>query len=99
MYLENYIDQINRLCENHNVKQLFVFGSVLNDQFTEKSDIDLLVDFNTADPLDYAENYFALKFSLEELLGRPIDLLEQKAIHNKYLLRSINKSKRLIYEA
>lgn len=98
MYLENYIKQINKLCENHKVKQLFAFGSVVNDRFTESSDIDLIVDFQTSDPLDYAENYFSLKFSLEELLKHPIDLLEQKAIQNKYLLQSINKSKRLIYE-
>jgi predicted nucleotidyltransferase len=99
MYLESYIDKINKLCENHKVRQLFAFGSVVDDRFTESSDIDLIVDFQIADPLDYAENYFALKFSLEELLKRPIDLLEQKAIQNKYLLQSINKSKRLIYEA
>ena len=99
MYLENYIDQISKLCENHKVRQLFAFGSVVDDRFNDNSDIDLIVDFQTADPLDYAENYFALKFSLEELLKRPIDLLEQKAIQNKYLLQSINKSKRLIYEA
>ena len=99
MYLESYIDKIHKLCENHKVRQLFAFGSVVDDRFTESSDIDLIVDFQIADPLDYAENYFALKFSLEELLKRPIDLLEQKAIQNKYLLQSINKSKRLIYEA
>ena len=99
MYLESYIDKINKLCENHKVRQLFAFGSVVDDRFTESSDIDLIVDFQIADPLDYAENYFALKFSLEELLKRPIDLFEQKAIQNKYLLQSINKSKRLIYEA
>jgi uncharacterized protein len=99
MYLESYINQINKLCEDHKVKQLFAFGSVLETRFSESSDIDLVVDFQTADPLDYAENYFALKFSLQELLERPIDLLEQKAIQNKYLLQSINKSKRLIYEA
>jgi len=99
MYLETYINQINKLCEYHKVKQLFAFGSVLETRFSESSDIDLVVDFQTSDPLDYAENYFALKFSLQELLERPIDLLEQKAIQNKYLLQSINKSKRLIYEA
>ena len=99
MYLESYIDKINKLCENHKVRQLFAFGSVVDERFTESSDIDLIVDFKISDPLDYAENYFALKFSLEELLKRPIDLLEQKAIQNKYLLQSINKSKRLIYEA
>ncbi len=99
MYLENYIEQINKLCEDNKVRQLFAFGSVIDERFTEGSDIDLVVDFQTTDPLEYAENYFALKFSLEELLDRPIDLLEQKAIHNKYLLQNINKSKMLIYEA
>ena len=99
MYLESYIDKINKLCKTHKVRHLFAFGSVLDERFKESSDIDLIVDFQIDDPLDYAENYFALKFSLEELFKRPIDLLEQKAIQNKYLLQSINKSKRLIYEA
>ena len=99
MFLENYIEQINRLCENHKVKQLYAFGSVLEKRFSDKSDIDLIVDFQSVDPIDYAENYFALKFSLQDLLERPIDLLEQRAILNKYLLQSINESKRLIYEA
>jgi len=99
MYLENYIDQINILCKNYKVRKLFAFGSVLEDSFSNESDIDLFVDFKTTDPFVYAENYFDLKFSLEELLKRPVDLLEQKAIQNKYLLQSINKSKRLIYEA
>ena len=99
MFLENYIEQINRLCENHKVKQLYAFGSVLEKRFSDNSDIDLMVDFQSVDPIDYAENYFALKFSLQDLLERPIDLLEQRAILNKYLLQSINESKRLIYEA
>jgi len=99
MYLDSYTDRINRLCENHKVKQLFAFGSVLNDGFSENSDIDFVVDFSTNDPIDYAEQYFSLKFSLEELLNRPIDLLEQKGIKNKYLVHSINQTKKLIYEA
>jgi predicted nucleotidyltransferase len=99
MFLENYIEQINRLCENHKVKQLYAFGSVLGKRFSDDSDIDLIVDFQSVDPIDYAENYFEFKFSLQDLLERPIDLLEQRAILNKYLLQSINESKRLIYEA
>ena len=99
MFLENYIDQINKLCENHKVKNLYAFGSVLGTKFSDESDIDLIVDFHSLDPMVYADNYFDFKFSLEELLERPIDLLEQRAIRNKYLLQNINKSKTLIYEA
>jgi predicted nucleotidyltransferase len=99
MFLDSYIDEINRLCENHKVRQLFAFGSVLNSKFTNDSDVDFIVDFNTSDPIEYAENYFALKFALKELLNRPSDLMEQKAIRNKYLALSINNSKKIIYEA
>ncbi len=99
MYLDSYIGEINKLCENHKVRQLFAFGSVLNTEFTKDSDVDLVVDFNTLDPIEYAENYFGLKFALEDLLNRQIDLLEQKALRNKYLTISINKSKKLLYEA
>ena len=59
-------------------------GSVLTDKFNDKSDIDLLVDIDSNDPLDYADYYFNLKFALQELIKRPIDLLESKAMKNPY---------------
>ena len=76
---------------------MFVFGSVLNDRFTKKSDIDLLVDFSGVDLYDYADNYFDFKSALENLLKRQIDLLEDKAVKNPYLRKSIDSSKHLIY--
>jgi uncharacterized protein len=81
----------------YKVKNLYVFGSVLTDSFTDKSDIDLIVDIDSNDPLDYADNYFNLKFALEELLNRQIDLLENKAIKNPYLRENIDNSKTLLY--
>ena len=75
----------------------YVFGSVLTDRFTDKSDIDLIVDIDSNDPLDYADNYFNLKFALEDLLNRQIDLLENKAIKNPYLRENIDNSKTLLY--
>ena len=38
-------------CENHKVKSLYSFGSVNTTRFTKESDIDLMVDFNTNDPI------------------------------------------------
>lgn len=99
MYLEPYTNQIKKLCESHKVRNLYVFGSVITNDFSDKSDIDFVVDFKTDDPIDYADNYFALKFSLEDLLKRPIDLLEQKGLKNKYIIESINNTKKLLYEA
>jgi predicted nucleotidyltransferase len=97
MYLERYIGEIRLLCQKNRVKSLYVFGSVLTDRFTDKSDIDLIVDIDSIDPLEYSDFYFNLKFSLEELLKRGIDLLESRALKNPYLIDNINQSKTLLY--
>jgi predicted nucleotidyltransferase len=79
------------------VKSLHAFGSVLNENFNEKSDIDLVVDFLPIDVLEYGDNYFELKFSLETILKRSIDLLEEKAIKNPYFKQSVISQMQLIY--
>ena len=99
MYLDDYINDINRLCKMHKVRTLFVFGSVITEKFRPDSDIDFIVDINSNDPIDYAENYFDLKFKLQDLFKKPIDLLEHKGIKNSHLIQSINNSKRILYEA
>ena len=97
MFLDKYKSQIKTLCKENKVKDLFVFGSVLTVDFDENSDIDFIVDIDSSDPIDYADHYFALKFSLEDLLRRPIDLLESKAIKNPFLLQQIEQTKAVIY--
>lgn len=97
--LSRYQNQIELLCKKHSVSELFVFGSILRDSFNEDSDIDFVVDFSDVSLENYADNYFDLKFSLEKLLDRDVDLLESKAIRNPFLRESINSTKQLIYEA
>lgn len=97
MYLDNYQDEISDLCLQNKVKSLYVFGSALSDQFTEQSDIDLIVDIGVTDPIEYADHYFNLKFGLQDLLKRRIDLLERKATKNPYLLQQIDRTKLLVY--
>jgi len=55
------------------------------------------LDIEANDPFDYADRYFDLKFALEDLLNRPIDLLENKAIKNPYFLKKLESSKSLLY--
>ena len=95
--IENHTSDISKLCENHKVKTLYAFGSVLTDKFNAQSDIDLIVEFQPLDVLDYADNYFELKFSLEDILKRPVDLLEDKAIKNPYFRQTINQQRKLVY--
>lgn len=91
------MDKIRTLCEKHRVSTLFVFGSILTKKYSKTSDIDLLVNFLDVDLYNYADNYFDLKKSLENLFKREVDLLEDKAIKNPYLRQSIDSSKKLVY--
>jgi hypothetical protein len=95
--IDQNIETIRTLCTKHKVSHLFVFGSVLTDKLKKTSDIDLIVDFNDVEIYDYADNYFDLKFSLENIFKRKVDLLEDKAINNPYLRQSIDSTKQLIY--
>ena len=95
--LDKHKVDIIKLCTDHNVKQLYAFGSVLTNQFTNESDIDLVVDFNPIDISTYADNYYDLKFSLQKVLNRQIDLLEDKAIKNPYFKKAVEKDMQLIY--
>ncbi|HPW67364.1 MAG TPA: nucleotidyltransferase domain-containing protein [Salinivirgaceae bacterium] len=96
--LYQHIDQIKRLCELNKVTTLFAFGSVTTDRFKQDSDIDLVVEIDDNDPISYSDKYFNLKFQLEDILKREIDLLEHKAIKNKYLIDEIDRTKVQIYE-
>lgn len=95
--LKKNIQEITELCARHKVEVLYAFGSVLTDKFHQNSDVDLVVKFLPQDVLEYADNYFQLKFSIEKILERDIDLLEEKAIKNPFVKENINKTKYLLY--
>ncbi len=95
--LETYTTDIIKLCKTHKVKSLYAFGSVLTENFNNESDIDFIVDFSNIEVEDYADNYFDLKFSLQDILKRPVDLLEEKAIKNPYFRQSLNQQRKLVY--
>ena len=89
--------QIESLCKKYSVRKLYAFGSVLTDKFNAESDVDLLVEFDAMDLKNYADNYFDFKYSLQDLLHREIDLLEQQGLKNPYLKQASDSSKRMIY--
>ena len=97
MYLDSYKNRLIDLCRQNNVKSLYAFGSVLTNRFDKTSDIDLVVDIDSSNPLEYADSYFNLKFALQDLFKRPIDLLENKAIRNVFLRNEIDNTKQLVY--
>jgi hypothetical protein len=99
--VEQYREELHDLCRRFNVERLDVFGSALNEKEfdRQRSDIDFLVEFKPMDPVHHARAYFGLLAVLQDMFGRPIDLVEIRAVKNPYLLESISKSRRQIYAA
>ena len=97
--IELNLQRILDLCRKHRVKSLAVFGSILTDRFNDKSDVDLLVDFESVDhdEFDYVGNFFDLKDSLELLFNRKVDLIEYGQNLNPIFRALIDKKKQLIY--
>ncbi|MGC9331427.1 MAG: nucleotidyltransferase domain-containing protein [Bacteroidales bacterium] len=95
--LRQNIDKIRKICRKHKVRQLFAFGSVCRNDFSDDSDIDFLVSFEDMPYADYADTYFNLVEKLEILLNRRVDLLTDKSIKNPYLIESLNTDKTLLY--
>lgn len=79
------------------MRSLYAFGSVLTSQFSQSSDIDLIVDFKDRDLKGYADNYFEFKSSLEKVFQRSVDLLEGKAIKNPFFKEAVLQQQQLIY--
>jgi len=92
-------EAINSLCDKHKVAKLYAFGSVLTTSFNSESDVDFLVDFKDTEIQNFATNFFALKWSLEDLFGREVDLIESEAISNPYFKEEIEETKKLVYES
>lgn len=59
--------------EKYGVKRIGLFGSYSREDYKESSDIDVIVEFND-DYLSF-DNYMDLKFYLEDLFQKPIDLV------------------------
>lgn len=89
--------ELQKLCENHRVRSLYAFGSVLTDKFNAESDIDFLVNSHEMELLEYSDNYFDFLFSLEKLFNRKIDLVTEKSLKNPYFIEKINQKKKLVY--
>lgn len=65
------------LTARYGVTQLALFGSTARDAARSDSDIDILVAF---DGPATSERYFGVQFYLEDLFGRPVDLVTEKAL-------------------
>lgn len=99
--IETRRTELDALCRRYHVCRLDLFGSAARADFDPaRSDFDFLVEFDRGHPdaLSLA-TYFGLKDSLEALFGRPVDLVEPRAVENPYLKASIDRSREPVFAA
>ncbi len=91
------IDKIEEYCKAYKVKELYAIGSVVAENFNENSDVDLLIKFDNLSFEEYTDNYFILHDLFRKTFKRDVDLITDKSLSNPYFIKSIEKTKKLLY--
>ncbi len=90
---------IRRACQRYGVTRLRIFGSATTEHFDpHSSDIDFLVDF-APNNANLFHDYFDLKFELEKITGRPVDLVDASTVRNPYFRASAISTAQDLYAA
>ena len=95
--IEQKRSDISRICRQHQVRRLEVFGSAArgSDFDPASSDADFLVEFGPGAKKGL-DAYFGLKSALEDLLQRDVDLVEAGALRNPYFIAAINRAREVL---
>ena len=91
-------DEIAAYCRRWKISEFSIFGSLVFGTLKPGSDIDVLVVFDS----DADWSYFAvvdMKDELEDLLGRRVDIVEEKSLRNPFRRRAILGTKETVYAA
>ena len=78
--IEVDLDRLAKVCERYGVARLEVFGSISRGEERPDSDVDVLYELVPGARLGYIEN---LTDELSDELGRPVDLVSRKALHER----------------
>ena len=88
--------EIADFCRRHRIVRLRAFGSVLRDDFTPESDVDLIVEFEPGTPVGLL-TLAGLEIGLSELLGRKVDLNKPKML-SRYFRDRVLAEAEVLYE-
>ena len=89
-------EHIDRFCKRWQIEELALFGSVLRDDFSPESDIDLLVTF-APKALHSLLDLVQMEEEMTQLLGRKVDLVESQGLKNPYRRQAILRTREIIY--
>ena len=96
--IEKIKPAIEQLCRRLPVKRLGLFGSALTKNFSQSSDVDVLVIFDSGENIDLFDIYFELKEYLEEIFKRDVDLVVDKNFKNPVFRETVDRTRTVIYE-
>lgn len=91
MNIEQIKSDVEKLCNQHGVKSLDLFGSVARGDNKTTSDMDFLVEFDDSEPNVYSKRFFGLLHSLEDTFHCNIDLLTERSIRKKIVKKKNRK--------
>jgi predicted nucleotidyltransferase len=90
--IEEIKETITPILIRHRIKRAGIFGSVAKGEATPKSDIDILVEFG--DEISLLE-FVGIKYELEDLLGKKVDLVEYQALKPRLRSRIMSEEIRI----
>jgi len=95
------IGELIKFCQQNQIEELSVFGSIIREDFTKTSDIDFLVVFNPQLKLSLMD-LVRIQYQLEDKIGRKVDFIEKRSIeksHNWIRRQNILDTAIIIYES
>ena len=89
-------DQVAEFCRRNHIQRMALFGSVLSDDFTPQSDVDVLVEFEPDVRVGLA--FFRMQGELSEMLGRRVDL-NTSGFLSPYFRQEVLNEAEVLYDA
>ena len=93
-------EKLEQICQQWQIKELALFGSVLREDFNPQSDIDVLVSFAESAKITFFD-LDTIEQQLSQLFNRPVDVVTKRAIeksHNWIRKKNILDNAQIIYE-
>jgi predicted nucleotidyltransferase len=92
------LEAIETFCQKWRIEELALFGSVLREDFSAASDVDVLVSFSPHAQLSLLD-FVDMKEELQDLLRRPVDLVSKGGLRNPFRRHEILTTRQIVYAA
>jgi predicted nucleotidyltransferase len=73
-------EEVAAFCQRHQIRKLAFFGSVLRDDFTPESDVDVLVEFEPEARVGLI-TLAGMEIELSRVLGRKVEMHTVKGLN------------------